>query len=54
MKSTLIIAAVLLSSVLATPDCYDYSVTQIKPNYMEILPTILYFNKVDWLLLDSG
>ena len=54
MKANLIIAAVLLSSVLATPDCYDFSVTQVKQNYLEILPTFLYFNHVDWLLLDSG
>ena len=54
MKVPLIIAAVLLSSVLATPDCYDFSVTQVKANYLEILPTLLYFNHVDWMLLDPG
>jgi hypothetical protein len=54
MKAPLIIAVLLLSSVIATPDCYDYSVTAVAPNYMEILPMFLYFGQVNWLTIEPG
>lgn len=54
MKSPLIIAGLLLASVFATPDCYDYSVTTEVSNYLEVLPILLYFDKVDWMMLEPN
>jgi hypothetical protein len=54
MKAPLIIASLLLALVGATPDCYDFTVTQVKKNYLEILPELIYFGHVDWLMLDAG
>ena len=43
MKSILI-TAILAYSALATPDCYDFSVTKLKRDYMEVLPLMIYYN----------
>ena len=53
MKS-LIFAFLFILHVLGTPDCYDFSVTSINKEYMEILPSILYYRKLDQLILDPG
>jgi hypothetical protein len=39
----IILALALLSTVLATPDCYDYSVTTLRDDYFEILPKLLFY-----------
>ena len=54
MKATLILAAILASSVLATPDCYDFTVTQLRKDYTEILPLMVYYNHIDYLTIDPG
>ncbi len=55
MKAFLLAAAVLiLGSVHATPDCYDFTVTKIKRDYLEVLPLLMYYNKVDWMTLEPN
>jgi len=39
---------------LATPDCYDYSVTTLREDYFEFLPKMLFYGKSDWLALKHG
>lgn len=45
----LFILAALLSTVFATPDCYDYSVTTLRQDYFEVLPKLLFYGQTDWL-----
>ncbi|CDW71452.1 UNKNOWN [Stylonychia lemnae] len=52
MKAILI--AIFSYSALATPDCYDFSVTKIIRDYMEIVPMFLYYNQVDWIVIQGG
>lgn len=54
MKGTLILALLLITETLATPDCYDFSVTRKRADFMEFLPLVMFYNKVDWLELDAG
>jgi hypothetical protein len=54
MKAPLILALLFASQVIATPDCYDYSVTRKRTDYMEFLPLVMFYNKVDWMELDPG
>lgn len=49
-----LLSAVLFSHVTATPDCYDMSVTEMREDYLELLPTLLFHGKVDWMNLQSG
>ena len=51
---TLTILSLLILSVVATPDCYDFSVTSKKTDYLEVLPSLLFYRQVDWLMLESG
>ena len=44
----------LAYSALATPDCYDFTQTKRKTNYMEVLPLMMYYNKVDWLSINGN
>lgn len=50
----LVLALLAATTVWATPDCYDFSVTTLSTSYFEVLPTLLYYGKVDWLTLNSG
>lgn len=52
MKGKLAILAALASLALATPDCYDFSVTTMNTTYMEVLPEMLYFGHTDWMTLN--
>jgi len=52
MKAILPILAALTSVALATPDCYDFSVTTLNSTYMEVLPTMLYYGHTDWMTLN--
>lgn len=54
MKGYLLLGALLASSVLATPDCYDFTVTSLNKDYMEFLPMMAYYNKIDWLTIEPG
>ena len=38
----------------ATPDCYDFTVTKIDRNYLEMLPLMMYYNHVDWLTIQGN
>ena len=51
---TFIFVFLLAFQVIATPDCYDFTVTTIKKNYMELLPLLLFYRKLDYLMLDPG
>ena len=54
MKSIIALLAIaFVSQTLATPDCYDFSVTEKVDNF-EFLPKILYYGQVDWLNLQTG
>ena len=45
MKSLIIATAVLLfQAISATPDCYDFTVTKIKRDHLEVLPLLMYYN----------
>ena len=46
--------AFIAYSALATPDCYDFTVTKLKKDYMEIVPLMAYYNHVDWLTLEAN
>ena len=50
----LVLALILATTVLATPDCYDYSVTTLRTDYFEVLPLLLYYGKVDWMKLNAA
>ena len=59
MKATIvslliISSTLLLSLVSATADCYDFSVTEKREDYMEFLPNMLYYGQVDWLKIQGG
>lgn len=56
MKSMLIAAAaaLMVAVTLATPDCYDFSVTTLEENYFELLPKMLFYGNVDWMTLKAG
>jgi hypothetical protein len=59
MKATIVpllilSSTLLLSLVSATPDCYDFSVTEKREDYMEFLPNMLYYGQVDWLKIQGG
>jgi hypothetical protein len=57
MKSSLtalLLLAALSSVTYATPDCYDFSVTEIRNDYIDMLPKLLFYGQVDWLKLYSG
>ena len=49
-----ILLAILVYSALATPDCYDFSVTKLNRDYMEVVPLFLYYNSVDWLTIQGN
>ncbi len=54
MKSSLaalFLIAALSSVTNATPDCYDFSVTEKREDYMDMLPKLLFYGQVDWLKL---
>lgn len=54
MKSSfaaLFLIAALSSVTLATPDCYDFSVTEKREDKMDLLPKLLFYGSVDWLNL---
>jgi hypothetical protein len=53
MKLIILVLA-LLSTVLATPDCYDYSVTTLRDDYFEVLPKLLFYGQTDWLTIQPG
>jgi hypothetical protein len=51
MKSIIALLAIaFLSQTSATPDCYDFSVTERSENF-DFLPKLLYYGSVDWLTL---
>ncbi len=39
----LLIALLLALCAVATPDCYDFSVTSPKEDYFEFLPKLLFY-----------
>jgi hypothetical protein len=45
----ILLAAAVLSSAFATPDCYDFSVTTLNTEYFEVLPKLLFYGQTDWL-----
>jgi hypothetical protein len=53
MKKLLLLAG-LFYLALATPDCYDFSVTELRDDYIEVLPLLIYYGQVDWLKLKTG
>ena len=48
------ILALLVVSALATPDCYDESVSRRVPGYMDVLPSLMYYGQVDYMEIDAG
>lgn len=50
----LVLALLIATTVWATPDCYDYSVTTLRKDYFEVLPLLLYYGKIDWMYLNSA
>lgn len=57
MRSTIALfalASLAISLVSGTPDCYDWSVTEKRDDYMEFLPNMLYYGQVDWIKLQGG
>lgn len=58
LSLSLMIALLTLSTMpqssMATPDCYDFSVTSINDNYFEFLPKMLFYGQVDWMTLKAG
>lgn len=57
MKSTILIPLALAAFAhltLATPDCYDFSVTTAQDSFFEMLPKMLYYGNVDWMKLQAG
>ena len=46
----LLISSLLLPLALSS-DCYAWSVTK-RAKYMEVVPTLLYYDHVDWINLD--
>lgn len=53
MKAILL-AAIWAYSALATPDCYDFTVTKLNRKYMEVVPLFLYYNQVDWMTIQAN
>ena len=52
IKMKLILLSVaLLSTVLATPDCYDVSVTTKREDFFEPLPKLHFYGTSDWLAI---
>ena len=51
MKSILYYLALTTALVMATPDCYDKSVTALRQDYMDVLPQMLFYGKIDWLTI---
>jgi hypothetical protein len=51
---TLALIIAVLGTVTATPDCYDFSVTEISDSYFELLPKMLFYGNVDWMKLNGG
>jgi hypothetical protein len=47
----IILASAVLSMVLATPDCYDFSVTTLREDFFEPLPKLLFYGSTDWLTI---
>ncbi len=54
LANVLFFIALLSSIAIATPDCYDFSVTEKREDYMDMLPKLLFYGQVDWLKLQSG
>ena len=53
-SSLLFASLLLILRVTATPDCYDFSVSNLRDDYFEVLPKLLFYGQVDWLELQSG
>ena len=47
----ILLSLALLAGVLATPDCYDFSVTTRREDFFEPLPKLLFYGNVDWLTI---
>lgn len=45
----LAILALLVAAAVATPDCYDGTVSRKVDGYMDILPSLMYFGQVDYM-----
>ncbi len=50
----LAILSLFVAAALATPDCYDESVSRKVPGYMDVLPSLLYYGQVDYMEIDAG
>ena len=42
-SSLLFASLLLILRVTATPDCYDFSVSNIRDDYFEVLPKLLFY-----------
>ncbi len=53
MKAAQVVLFLAAFNAVQAIDCFGWSVTR-RVNYLEIVPMLLYFDKVDWINLDPG
>lgn len=55
MKGSTILQLLMVASMVSlgsTTDCFAWSVTK-RADYLEVLPLILYYDRVNWINLDA-